>query len=837
MSFIDSYKYRTGRNFAFPEYTPQYPVSYPFSIKSMKAWIDLDPVNKSLRGIVEYSIIAMRSIKRVALNAKEMEILSVNHPFDYDGSTLFVELGQLSINDSATIRIEYSTKPRRGLYFVDPDPKRGNPVLTIWTQGESEDNRYWLPLPDNPNIKFPTQITIRVPPNLIAVSNGVLVDRKSVDNKIEWVWAFDKPHSPYLIALAAGEFESISDECDGVKLEYYVPKGRANDSRLSFAHTCDMIRFFNEFTGVKYPYAIYKQVVVEEFIYGGMENTTVTILTDQTLHDEHAHCPYSKYPCKYEDFSSDSLVAHELAHQWFGDLVTTKDWANIWLNEAFATYMDALYTLHSKGRDDFLYVLLNNFKTYLGEYEKRYARPIVTRLYGIPEEMFDRHTYEKGSTVLHALHELVGDDAFRRGIKRYLESHKFGNADTEDLRKAIETETGEDLSWFFDQFVYSGGHPVIKAKWEWDPDNKLVKISIQQAQDVDSYPVYRLPLDVKLVNRNGKQVMQVLMTAKEQSIAVPLDAKPLYICIDPGFKLPRIVQSDKSIEEAKAELGDEDIICRIEAVEALSKNPSPQSVAALKSTLMEDTFWGVRAEAARALGRIGTNEAKNALLEALKREESPRAKRVIAESLGEFKRDGEVLSALQNLLNDEKESYYVRYMSAISMGKLGIDDSRKSLLDALSYGGHNYVITQGALLGLGELGSTDSLDVIIRHSLGDKPTPVRVAAIQAMAKFPGSKKVINELTILSRDDNFRIRSAVVAAAGELRDDRLLPILDKLSSQDPDGRVRRLARETAYRIRQFLEKGEEYKKLRDEIDEVKRREIELEERMERIERKA
>ncbi len=265
----------------------------------------------------------------------------------------------------------------------------------------------------------------------------------------------------------------------------------------------------------------------------------------------------------------------------------------------------------------------------------------MTRLYGIPEEMFDRHTYEKGSVVLHALHELVGgDSAFRKGIKRYLEAHGFGNADTEDLRKALETEYGEDLSWFFDQFVYSGGHPVIKAKWEWDAERSYVRLNIQQVQDSDSYPAYRLPLDVKVVGKDGSKTMHFLVTSREQSFAVPMNSKPLYVCIDPGFKLPRVIQSDKSLEEARAELGDGDVMCRIEAVEALTKNPSSPSMEALAKALLGDEFWGgVRAEAARALGRIGTDEAKKALLEALEKEEAPRVRRAIVEALGEFKRD------------------------------------------------------------------------------------------------------------------------------------------------------------------------------------------------------
>ncbi|MFP3239975.1 MAG: M1 family aminopeptidase, partial [Caldivirga sp.] len=292
-------KYLIGRDFAFPEYRPRFPVSYPYLVRRMIAQVEVLFNDSRLRGRVIYEVIPKRQLSHLELNAEEMSIVSTSHRRDYDGSVLRLYFDPpLQPSQNTVIEVNYETRPRKGAYFVKPSRGSGNTALMVWTQGESEDNRYWLPLPDNPNIKFPTELEVTVPKGMIAVSNGVLVDVKDLGDKSTWRWVFDYPHSPYLIAFAAGEFEKLETECDGVKLEYYWPKGRYGDPQVTFAATCDAIRFFSEYTGVRYPYPVYKQVAVHEFIYGGMENTTVTILTDTTMHTRREECPYDEWPCR-----------------------------------------------------------------------------------------------------------------------------------------------------------------------------------------------------------------------------------------------------------------------------------------------------------------------------------------------------------------------------------------------------------------------------------------------------------------------------------------------------------------------------------------------------------
>ncbi|MGC9180204.1 MAG: M1 family aminopeptidase [Vulcanisaeta sp.] len=837
---FDRAGYLIGRNFVYPDYRLQFPKYYGYTLRHLRVQIRIKVNEKAIEGLSEYNIDIPPGKNFIELDAAEMRIVSVkvdgqDTKFEYDGKILRIYIN----SGSHVVQVSYEAKPRKGLYFILPDERYRDRVPMVWTQGESEDNHYWLPMPDYPNVKFTSELLIIVPKPWTAVSNGVLVETKDLGNETVWHWKLDKPHSAYLIAFAAGEFEAIKEDCDGVPIENYVPRGFRDKAQYSFHRLCDMIRFYSEYTGIKYPWPNYKHAAVSEFIYGGMENTTITIVTDTTLHDEHAHCPGSRFPCPgMEDFTSDGLVAHELAHQWFGDYVTTKDWANIWLNEAFATYFEALYMEHAKGRDEFLYELYQNLRAYLNEYGNRYARPIVTRLYRDPEEMFDRHTYEKGSLVLHTLRNLLSDEVFRKGINLYLAWRAHGNADTEDLRKALEEVSGQPLDWFFTQFVYSSGHPVIKYSWSYDPGNKIIKLSVSQTQGDDSYPIYRLSLEFEIKYPSGKvDILRFELSERETTIYVPASDRPQYICLDPQFKLGvKSVSSDKGFEEAIAELGSDNLMCRLEAIDALTRDGSARAVEGLSKALMGDSFWGVRAEAARALGKVGTEDALKVLLNALSSERHPRVRQAIVDALGNFKGNENVAKVLVSVLENTSESYYVRSKAAQSLGRISITDYGKHLIKALDYPSHNYVITQGALQGLSELGTDDVIDALIKYTELGKPTLVRMVATQSLGKFVGIRRVYDRIRELLRDQYYRVRYAAIAATESSLDSRFLDILDDLANRDLDGRIRRYARDVARKIREQMQRGAEYAKLREEIERIKEEQRRIMDRLDRMEAK-
>jgi aminopeptidase N len=833
MSVSSDLKAKVGRDFAFPEYRPLYPRDPIYKLKHIKAELKIDVWNRTIYGIVTYTVTGNRNnVTYIDLDAVEMLIKSVRDingkelRFDYDGKILRIYPESIiTSEDEYSFSVEYQAKPRKGLYFILPDKYYPDRVPQVWSQGESEDNRYWLPIYDYPNNKTTAELIITTQANFTVVSNGELVSVTEKDGWKTWFWRLDKPNSTYLLSIAIGDFSKFEEEHDGIKFEYYVPRGRESDVKRSFSKTPDMMKFFSEYTGVPYPYKRYSQVCVSDFIFGGMENVTAATLTETTLHDEKAHM----------DYFSEPLVAHELAHQWFGDMVTTKDWANIWLNESFATYFENLYLEKDKGRAEFIYEVYKDLQSYLDEYKGRYARPIVTRLYAIPDEVFDNHAYPKGAVVLHMLRSLIGDDMFRKVINLYLNRYKFSNADTEDLRKCIEEVTGKNFEWFFDQFVYSSGHPVLKVSYSWEPDSKLLKITIKQTQADDSLSIYKLPLEVEVRKGSMKVRKTFWLNEREQIFYIPIDEKPDYVCIDPELKVLAVLDIDAGIEDWIKQLECEYPYCRILATNALGKIGGARAIEALKKTLLNDEYWFIRSEAAKALGKISSNDARDVLLEGLEKVKEPRVRRSIIDSLSNFK-DDNVANVLRNVLKNNDESYYVRYQAAVSLGKMKKKEYFNDLVEALNIPSHNHVITIGSLSGLSELGTDEALKIVMDHTELGKPNLVRIGATLALGKFSGKLEVIKRLEELSKDPDMRIRMAVARAAAELLDPRLLPILDNLSATDLHGRVVRFAREAATKIRTSMEKGSEYKQLRDELEKIKEENRKLLDKIAKIESK-
>jgi len=822
-----------GRDFEFPDYKPNYPRSPNFRLEHVRVELKLYIHEKRIEGRATLKLKSMKkNLTYINLDAVDMTIKKVMEgekelDYSYDGSKLTIFLDRkLEADEELKITIDYEAKPKKGLYFVLPSKKYPNVIPQVWSQGETEDNRYWIPLYDYPNMKCTSELIVYAPKDFVVFANGRMVSTRESGEWKVWHWVMDKPHSTYLIALAAGQFDVEEEEVDGIKLVYAVPKGRRDYIKRSFSRTPDIIKFFSEYTGVPYPWDNYKQICVSEFIYGGMENTTITILMDYTLHDEKAHM----------DYESEPLVAHEAAHQWFGDLVTTKDWANIWLNESFATYMEALYTRHWKGEEEFIYEMIKNMDAYLREYSMRYSRPIVTRVFKYSSEVFDAHSYPKGALVLHTLKSIIGEDRFREVLKRFLNKFKFGNADTEDFRKVVEEVIGEDFEWFFDQYVYNAGHPKLTINYSYDAESKMLKISIKQTQGDDCWDVYRIPIEIRVKTKEGVVERMFWISEKEQTFYIPTEEKVESICVDPKFKVFAVLEIKHVLEQLIRELECDSVYCRILAARALSKHKSSKAIEALKKALMTDKFWGVSAESALALGKIGTEEALEALIEAESKVTHPKVRRAIAKALGEF-REEKAAEILAKILENDEESYYVRSEAATSLGKTKWEKAQKYLTKALKVSSHNDVITRGALSGLAELGTDGAFEKIKEYTKPGKSTLVRATAIVALAKFPEKREAFDIIITASKDENFRIRYAAVMAAEEMMSPKLLPMLDRIASEDLDERLRRRAREVARKIRKHLEKGTEYKKLREEIEKIKEENRKLLDRLARMETKS
>lgn len=813
--------YRPGRGFAYPEYVSRFPPSTACRVKHLKLelWIDFE--REELRGVEEIEVEDARGNGWLVLDACEMWIDAVkldgqDAVWRYDGERLRVGMNR----EKGRIQVSYRARPRKGFHFIKPDRANPGRAPQAWSQGETEYNRFWLPLLDHPSQKHTSEIIAYVPPGYVAVSNGDLVARGHRDGWDYWHWRMDRPHSPYLISVVAGVFEEYSEELKGVKLSYYVPPGYGRVYRLSFEKTPKILEFFSNYFDYPYPYNKYAQVAVYEFIFGGMENTTATTLTELTLHDEKAHI----------DFSSDPLVAHEAAHQWFGDLVTCRDWPHIWLNESFATFLENLFVRHDKGEDEFVYELIRDMDAYLREYREYYARPIVTRVYKYSSELFDAHSYPKGGLILNMLRATLGEEVFRRGLNLFLNRFAYSVADTEDFRKVMEEVSGRNLELFFEQFLYNSGHPSIKVEEEWRESSRQLILRFKQTQGDDSLPVYHLDLPVRVKTKSTEKRFTAELREREVTHVISLDEPPELVCFDPHFEVFKAIEVSRGVEQHIRVLeSDEHVYCRVLAARALGRLGGAKAVEALKRSLVGDRFWGVSVEAAKALGELRTDEAKKALLDALAQVSNAKVRRAVCEALGGY-RGRDVADALSRVLSDDGESYYVRQAAAMSLGRVKEEGVFETLLKHIDTPSHASAITVGVLRGLAELGSEEALKVLLRYSESDKQTPVRAAAVASLGKFPGRREVVETLRHLSRDSNYRVRQAVVAACRELLSGEVIGILEDIAQNDVYEMIRRAARDAAERVRRSLERGVEYKELREELERIKEENRRLVERV-------
>ena len=759
-------------------------------------------------------------------------------PYAYDGRKLKVSLDRACASgDEFVIGIDYEAQPRRGMYFIGPDDAYPDKPREIWTQGEDEDSRYWFPCYDYPNDKATSEIVATVPAHLRAVSNGKLIAEQA-DQRAKtktYHWRQEVPHSAYLMTLCVGPYVEISDSYDGIPIVYYVHPGREDDARRAFGNTPRMVQFFSEQIGVRYPYDKYAQVAVNDFIFGGMENTSATTQTAETLHDARAHL----------DFSSDPLVAHELAHQWWGDLLTCRDWAHGWLNEGFATYFETLWLEHDKGEAEFRYALHQEAHEYFEEDSKEYRRPIVCNMYSEPIELFDRHLYEKGGLVLHMLRFVLGDALFWKAMHHYCEAYRGQNVITTDLQRAIEHATGKNLDWFFDEWVYKAGHPELEVTYTWDDAAMLAHVTVKQKQQSSASdaagfttPLFRMPVVIDFDVGGTRTEFRVELASREQGFHFPLPARPQMVRFDPRNWLLKTLQFHPGKDLLLYQLKHDEVMGRVFAAHALAADSDPQVIAALREALLHDAFWGVQAEVAAALGNVRSGAALDALLEGVQIPH-PKARRAAVKGLGEF-RDERAATALRAIVEQGDESYFVEGQAAAALGKTKSLQAYDALLRALEKPSYLETIRAQAFGGFGELKDARSIDVAKTWSAYGKPLRARVGAVLCLGRLGGAHparrdEIAEFLGTLTADREFRVRLNLPEAFEALKTlDAVRPHLQRMVDQELDGRIRRRARTAIERLQEGRGQADEMKSLRDDLETLRDENRRLQDRLDRVE---
>jgi aminopeptidase N len=778
-----------------------------FHVLHYRIEVSFDEARKSVSGRTAITLVPfLPELRNVELDAEEMQISRVTHrgkplAFSLHPKTLFIDLGRpWTRHDTLTLTVEYSCTPKKGLYFTQPDSGFPQKPWLIWTQGEDMDNHFWFPCYDFPNDRATSEVIGTVKSSYVLVSNGRLVritENRALGTRT-FHWSQDIPHASYLIMLAAGEYSVLHDKAGTVPLDYYVYPGQEDDARACFAETPAIMTFLAERIGVPYPWPKYAQVELTDFMYGGMENTSATTLLDESIIlDARARL----------DESPAGLIAHEMAHQWWGDLITCKDWRHLWLNESFASYFDPLYLEASRGRDEFIYHLYGDQQAGINIDRALGRKPVVS------QGTYTTNVYPRGSAILHMLRFTLGDSLFWRAINFYATTYRFQTVETNDFKRAIEEATGQNLYWFFDEWLYRAGHPVYDVSYTWSDTARTLQLAVRQTQVIDSLTgVFRMPVEVEVTTPSGVTTHRAAVWTKDTVLTLPCAEKPSMVLFDPGDWLLKELRFRKSREEWKEQaLHASNPVERIRAVKELAAQPDSDDVVPVFGRLaLHDPFYGVRRQAVICLGDLLSTgeEAKRetaSVLLAASRDRHSGVRTAAVEYLGGLRGDS-IVAAVRVALHDS--SYGVVGSALGALSKADSAHAAAAIVQYLSVPSRRSAIASSALYALNRVDSTRAIEAAFRMvRYGEHPW-TRHGAIQVLRGYSSIRsEFLALLSTLVKDKSPVIRSTAISYLGQYGDESFLPLLESIAS-DPAEDLAKTAKDAVEKLRSRAHKEEE-----------------------------
>ena len=496
---------------------------------------------------------------QLTLDAKGMEFKEIviidgkkSIPLKYtqDSEQVFITLNRkYKSTEKYVVYIDYIAKPNelktkggesmtdsKGLYFINPDGKEDKPVQ-IWTQGETEASSAWFPTIDKPNQKTTSEIAMTVDSKYTTLSNGKLTSQKDNKNGTRTdVWKMDQPNAPYLFMMAVGDFKVYKDTYNGKEVSYYLEPKYAPYAKQIFWKTPDMMNFYSKMLGVEYPWPKYSQIVCKDYFGGAMENTSATV------HGEYVQ----KTERELLDDNQESTIAHELFHQWFGDLVTAESWSNLTMNESFATFGEVLWHGHDAGQDGEDRSRYEKLQNYLRSQKNGDSQILARFHYKNKDDLFDNISYSKGSIILYAIKNQMGDEAFFKSLNLYLTANAYKSGESHQLRLAMEEVTGKDWSPYFNQWYYQGGNPILNIEYGYA--NGKATIAVKQVQE-STVQTFSLPLKVDYYINGTKIKKEILIDQREQNFSFDIPSQPTFVDFDPDKILVGEVRDNKKITD------------------------------------------------------------------------------------------------------------------------------------------------------------------------------------------------------------------------------------------------------------------------------------------------
>ena len=755
-----------------------------YDLQHSRIALRFDLEQKKVIGDVTHTLAVLRdgtsklAFDSVGLTIQSVTVNKAPAKFESTASKLIVPLPAAAHSgEKFDVNIRYEGKPAKGLYFILPDKDYPNRPKQIWSQGESEDTRYYLPTYDYPNDRLTTETILTVPASWITVANGKLISVGNAgDDMKTWTWRESLPSSTYLITVVAGEFDEMKETWHGLPVTYYAPRTRGDRLLPNYERTPEMMEVFSKKLGVNYPWEKYAQVMVDDFVAGGMENSSATTNTSSSLRDKKLLLEYPG--------DEDPLISHELAHQWFGDLVTCNDWGNVWLNEGFATFFEMVWSESHYSKDQADYERWKAIQEWLGQ-PGLYAKPIVRHDFDDSSE-FDDNAYGKGGLVLYMLRQQIGEDAFYRGLRHYLEVYRGKNVVTADLIKSIEEANHINVQQFFDEWIYGAGAPKFEVSYKHEEGKRQIALTVKQTQKVDGHVgIFHVPVDVETTTASGAKLHSIAVSKDEETFLLPADSAPLMVLFDKGGRILKSVEFHKEKKEWLYQLKNaSELADRAEAVQALAKlKNDDEAVAALGSAISTDKAWGLRDIAADALGRIGNAAAGKKLLDSLDTNTQPDVRSHIIAALGNIKDEPKIAARL-SAIADGDASYRARANALQSIGKLKAPNALAVLTAAVNADSPDDILRNAALRSLGYLGDDKGVSLLREWAAPGKAIESRQAAIASLGRLEKSnKEITGQIAGYLTESHYPVRSAAIYALGSRGDASAVPALQALLKSD------------------------------------------------------
>ena len=798
--------------------------------------ITLDPTVAEVSGTVSHTCTWIGPAESIiAFDRRGVEILAVA----IDGQAVAWSCGAEDVRVAVagspatfTCSLRFRTlAPRKGLYFVTPDASQGR-VVMAWTQGAMEDHSWWFPCYDSPNNLSTFAVEIRHPARFTALSGGVLEQR--VEHGDGWATALYKqgrPHVLYLLTVVVGDLVGVADPDASVPVTHWLPRGREQCAAAIFRATGFAMRELEREIGVQFPWQRYGHVVVHRFMWGGMENATLTTISDRVLG--------TAEELAREDIDCDSLVIHELVHQWFGDLLTMRGWSDIWLNESFATYLEARITARwraatrgEREADALARELWHNRTAYLEQHASRYQRALVTTTWDDAYELFDRVAYEQGSLVLHTLCAWLGEERFRAVLTRYVTDHRHGLVETADLRRAIEDATGEPADWFLQQWVYTPGHARVVASWSHDPARGQLYVTLAQNE-----APRRLQL---VIAAAGLPDVRCEVHGASHTIVIPTATAPAWVAVDPRGEVLVEIEVDRVQPALIADTAAPAHARAAACATAAKLHPDAEVVAAAVIAAQQGPEL-VREEAIAALGVWRLAEPLLALFVA---EPAPRRQRLVATALGTFRNHPLAARVADQLVlwADAVASGCTAGELLAARGALEISGVTPLLRARRTRPSWNQRLEIGAVRGLGACGEPAALDEVLAlladTQLPDAVLAAALAAAGALgARLPLARdRVRRVLEGHLAGPTLAVRVAAATALGVLGDPAARPAVQAQRAREDFGNVRRVQREVLHQLDQAAATTTATAELTRRLDELERIRVRLEVRLDALEKR-